>query len=110
MTANADAVVVDNATSTVGGLIAEQSITELLLNGRDLFQAALLEAGIAPTPNAAPSLLSNGKVGQASINGMRPSWTNVTLDGMDANEPVFGFSPADCWTAKALLRCNMESK
>src|SRR5262249_49947272 len=29
-----------------------------------------------------------------SINGMRPSWTNVLIDGMDANDPVFGFSPA----------------
>jgi hypothetical protein len=25
---------------------------------------------------------------------MRPSWTNVLIDGMDANDPVFGFSPA----------------
>jgi len=25
---------------------------------------------------------------------MRPSWTNVLIDGMDANEPVFGLSPA----------------
>ena len=29
-----------------------------------------------------------------SINGMRPSWTNVLIDGMDANDPVFGYSPA----------------
>ena len=28
------------------------------------------------------------------MNGMRPSWTNVLIDGMDANDPVFGFSPA----------------
>jgi len=94
VTANAVVAVVDNTTSTVSGLIAEQSITELPLNGRDLFQAALLEPGVAPTPSAAPSLLSNGKAGQASIDGMRPSWTNVTIDGMDANEPVFGLSPA----------------
>ena len=25
---------------------------------------------------------------------MRPSWTNVLIDGMDANDPVFGYSPA----------------
>src|SRR5467141_1293720 len=65
VTANAVVAVVDNTTSTVSGLIAEQSITELPLNGRDLFQAALLEPGVAPTPSAAPSLLSNGKAGQA---------------------------------------------
>ena len=94
VTATADVVAVDNATSTVSGSIGEQSLAELPLNGRDLFQAALLEPGVAPTPSAAPSLLSNGRTGQASINGMRPDWTNVTIDGIDANEPIFGFSPA----------------
>ena len=93
-TATANIVAVDNATSTVSGTISEQSLTELPLNGRDLFQAVLLQPGVAPTPSAAPSLLSNDKTGQASINGMRPSWTNLTIDGMDANEPGFGFSPA----------------
>src|SRR5262249_35089702 len=63
-------------------------------NGRDVFKAAILEPGVVPTPSSAPSLLSSGKVGQVSINGMRPSWTNVIIDGMDANDPVFGFSPA----------------
>jgi len=38
--------------------------------------------------------LINGKVGQAARNGMRPNWTNETLDGIDANEPKFGPSPA----------------
>src|SRR5437660_11335282 len=54
----------------------------------------MVGAGVAPTPSTAPSLLSNGKTGQVSINGMRPSWTNVLIDCMDANDPVFGFSPA----------------
>ena len=49
---------------------------------------------MAPNPSSAPSLLSNGKVGQVSINGTRPSMTNVLIDGMDATDPVFGFSPA----------------
>jgi hypothetical protein len=90
----ASVTAIDNTTSTVGGLIAERSLAKLPLNGRDLFSAAILEPGVAPTPSSAPSLLSNGKVGQVSINGMRPSWTNVLIDGMDANDPVFGFSPA----------------
>jgi hypothetical protein len=85
---------IDNTTSTVGGLVAERSLAELPLNGRDLFNAASLAPGVVPTPSSAPSLLSNGKAGEVSINGMRPSWTNVLIDGMDANDPVFGFSPA----------------
>jgi hypothetical protein len=83
-----------DTTTTVGGMIAERSLTALPLDGRDLFKAAILVPGVAPTPSSAPSLLSNGKAGQVSVNGMRPSWTNVLIDGMDANDPVFGYSPA----------------
>jgi len=94
LTVSADVPTIDNTTSTVSGLLPEQSLTELPLNGRDLLKAAILEPGVAPTPSSAPSLLSTGKAGQMSINGMRPSWTNVLIDGMDANDPVFGYSPA----------------
>jgi len=84
----------DTSTTAIGGMIAERSLTALPLDGRDLFKVAILQPGVAPTPSGAPSLLSNGKAGQVSINGMRPSWTNVLIDGMDANDPVFGYSPA----------------
>jgi len=94
VTASADVQTIDSTTSTVSTAISERSLTELPLNGRDLFKAAILEPGVAPTPSSTPSLLSNGKTGQVSINGMRPSWTNVLIDGMDVNDPVFGFSPA----------------
>jgi hypothetical protein len=94
ITASADMPTIDSTTTTVSGAISERSLTQLPLNDRDLFKAAVLEPGVAPTPSAAPSLLSNGKTGQVAINGMRPSWTNVLIDGMDANDPVLGFSPA----------------
>src|ERR1044071_8538025 len=94
VTVRADVPTLDNSTSTGGGLLPEHTLTELPLNGRDLFKAAILEPGVAPAPNSAPSLLTAGKGGQVSINGMRPSWTNVLIDGMDANDPVFGYSPA----------------
>src|SRR5580692_1983595 len=84
----------DSTTTTVGGVIAERSLTALPLDGRDLFKAAILIPGVASTPSSGPSLLSNGKAGQVSINGMRPSWANVLIDGMDANDPVWGYSPA----------------
>lgn len=89
-----DVPVLDSTTASVGGIIAERSSAELPLDGRDLFKAAVLQAGTAPTPSSGPSLLSNGKAGQVSISGMRPSWTNVLIDGMDVNDPVFGYSPA----------------
>ena len=91
---SADIAAVDNVTSTISGSIREQTLAGLPLNGRDLLKAALLEPGVTPTASAAPSLLSGGKAGQTSINGMRASWTNFLIDGMDANDPVFGYSPA----------------
>jgi carboxypeptidase family protein len=94
VTVTADLAGIDNTTSTVSGLVSEQSLTGLPLNSRDLFTAATLEPGVAPTPSSAPSLLSAGKGGQVAINGTRASWTNVLIDGMDANDPVFGYSPA----------------
>src|SRR5215475_15924812 len=94
VTVSADVPTIDNSTSTISGLLPEHILTELPLNGRDLIKAAILEPGVSPAPNSAPSLLSAGKGGQVAINGMRPSWTNVLIDGMDANDPVFGYSPA----------------
>ena len=93
VTVKADAAI-DTTTSTISEAIAEPSLTELPLNGRDLFKSTILEPGVAPTPSSAPSLLSDGKANQVSVDGMRPTWTNVLVDGMDANDPVFGLSPA----------------
>jgi hypothetical protein len=93
-TVNASAAAIDSTTSTVNGLVPEQSLAELPLDNRDLFSAVVLEPGVAPNPSSAPSLLSNGKAGQVAINGIRPSMTNVLIDGMDATDPVWGYSPA----------------
>ena len=93
VTVKADAAI-DTTTSTTAETIAERSLTELPLNGQDLFKSTILEPGVTPTPSSAPSLLSDGKANQISVDGMRPTWTNVLVDGMDANDPVFGLSPA----------------
>ena len=91
---NANSSGIDSTTSTVSGLVTEQSLTKLPLNNQDLFSAVALEPGVAPNPSSAPSLLSSGKSAQVAINGIRPSMTNVLIDGMDATDPVWGYSPA----------------
>ncbi len=93
-TVSANVAGIDNTTSTSAGLLPEQSLTELPLDNRDLFSAVMLEPGVAPNPSSGPSLLSSGKSGQVAINGIRPSMTNVLIDGVDATDPVFGYSPA----------------
>jgi hypothetical protein len=93
-TVTANVAGIDRTTSTINGVLPAQSLSELPLNNRDLFSAVTLEPGVAPNPSSAPSLLSNGKSGQVSINGIRPNMTNVLIDGMDATDPVWGNSPA----------------
>src|SRR5580692_2358225 len=94
VTVNANLSGIDSTTSTVSGFVAEPSLTKLPLNNQDLFSAVALEPGVAPDPGSAPSLLSSGRTAQVAINGIRPSMTNVLIDGMDATDPVWGFSPA----------------
>jgi len=94
VTVNANASGIDSTTSTVSALVAEQSLAGLPLNNRDLFSAVMLEPGVTPDPSSAPSFLSSGKAAQVAINGIRPSMTNVLIDGMDAADPVWGYSPA----------------
>jgi hypothetical protein len=94
VTVSANLSGIDSTTSTVGGFVAEPSLTKLPLNNQELFSAVALEPGVAPDPGSAPSLLSSGKAAQVAINGIRPTMTNVLIDGMDATDPVFGYSPA----------------
>ena len=93
-TVSANVAAIDNMTSTINGLLPEKSLTQLPLDNRDLSSAVALDPGVAPNPSSAPSLLSNGKAGQVAINGIRPSMTNVLIDGMNATDPVWGYSPA----------------
>jgi hypothetical protein len=93
-TVRANVAGIDSTTSTINGRLPARSLTELPLNNRDLFSAVTLEPGVAPNPSSAPSLLSSGKSGQVAINGIRPNMTNVVIDGMDATDPVWGYSPA----------------
>jgi hypothetical protein len=74
-TVSANVAAIDNTTSTISGLLPEQSLTELPLDNRDLFSAVALEPGVAPNPSSGPSLLSSGNSGQVAINGIRPNMT-----------------------------------
>jgi hypothetical protein len=93
-TVSGNIAAIDNTTSTISGVVPEQSLAELPLDNRDLYSAVALEPGVAPNPSSGPSLLSSGTSGQVAINGIRPNMTKVLIDGMDATDPVFGYSPA----------------
>jgi hypothetical protein len=86
------APLVESADSTVSGLVDPKQMRELPLNGRDIFQLVLLQPGVEPTPSAGPSPWQKGGVGKLSVNGQRSTSNNLTIDGMDANDPAFNVS------------------
>src|SRR6266851_1672121 len=87
------APLVESADSVVSGLVDPKQMRELPLNGRDIFQLVLLQPGVEPTPSAGPSPWQKGGVGKLSVNGQRSTSNNLTIDGLDANDPAFNVSP-----------------
>jgi hypothetical protein len=87
------APLLETMTSAVSGLVNETQMEGLPLNGRDISQLVLLQAGVMPTPSAGPSPFQNGGFAKFSVNGQRSTSTNYTIDGMDANDPDYALSP-----------------
>ncbi len=84
---------VDSVTSSLSGVVDEKQMEELPLNGRDLWQLVLLQPGVNPNPSAGPSPWQKGGFGKAAVNGQRPTNNNLTIDGMDANDPNYNITP-----------------
>jgi len=87
------APLVETQESSISGLVDHKQVRELPLNGRDIFQLVLMQPGVQPTPSAGPSPWQKGGLAKLSVNGQRPTANNVTIDGMDANDPNFNVSP-----------------
>jgi len=83
----------ETVTSAVSGLVNESQMEGLPLNGRDISQLVLLQAGVSPTPSAGPSPFQKSGFAKFSVNGQRSTATNYTIDGMDANDPDYAISP-----------------
>ncbi len=77
VTVTGEAPVVNTTSSSLGGLVSDQQISELPLNGRNYSDLALLQPGITQT--------SHSGLGDAGIwfssNGMNPRANNYTIDG-----------------------------
>ena len=75
----ADALAVDTTSSTLGGLVNQQSVVDLPLNGRNFMDLSLLETGVSHQTNKSQSV---GEVGDfLSVNGAPFRSNNYTLDG-----------------------------
>jgi hypothetical protein len=87
----ASAPQVNLASGGVSGLVSEQEIRELPLNGRSFQQLALLQPGVQAALAAGNDVVG-GRTPKISINGARPEQNNFLLDGTDINN-VYNKTP-----------------
>ena len=79
--------VLSGAANDWGGLVSSEKLAQLPLNGRDLFELAVLEPG-ATQPTAARVSLAQGIGGQISVSGSRPTQNGFQIDGVWVNGPA----------------------
>jgi hypothetical protein len=86
VTVNAAAAVLETDTSDHSQVINTQQIIELPLNGRDYANLALLATNVHISPQAlsfSPS--ATPREGAFNVNGMRSTYNNFLMDGLDNN-------------------------
>src|ERR1700704_2362200 len=90
-----EAPTVDTTTSTLSAVVAERTIVELPLNGRDWTSLATLQPGISSirtqAVNGVTSSRGNRGYGdELSITGHRPQENNYRIDGVSINDYTNG--------------------
>lgn len=88
----ADLPLVSTNASDWGGLVPGESLRNLPLNGRDLYELSALEPG-ATIPASARTGLAQGIGRQISVLGSRPNQNSFQLDGVYVNDAASA-SPA----------------
>ena len=77
------ASVLETDSSDRGQLINQKQVVELPLNGRAYSDLALLSTGVVKTASASGGLFA--REGSFSVNGLRSTYNNFLLDGVDNN-------------------------
>ncbi len=91
ITVTADAPRIELTSGAISGLVGEQEIRDLPLNGRSFQQLALLQTGVQAALAAGNDVVG-GRTPKISINGARPEQNNFLLDGTDINN-VYNKTP-----------------
>lgn len=86
---------VDLATSTVGGVVGEETVEQLPLNGRDWTSLATLQPGVDSLGSVqaftgGPDRARRGYGVQMTISGTRPTQNNYRIDGISVNDYTNG--------------------
>jgi hypothetical protein len=82
---------INTTSAALSGLITNEQIVDLPLNGRSFQQLALLQPGVTAA-FAAGNDVVGGRTPKISINGARPEHNNFLLDGTDINN-VYNKTP-----------------
>lgn len=83
---SSQATLVETDTSEHSQVIGTKAIVDLPLNGRDYASLALLSTNVHASPIAAAfSPSSTPREGAFNVNGMRSTYNNFLLDGLDNN-------------------------
>jgi hypothetical protein len=75
---------VDTTTAQLGGILTQETISNLPVNGRDYTKLIYLNPGVAGSPDQISD--SPGSYGTFSMNGSRGRSNNFLLDGTDMND------------------------
>ncbi len=75
---------VETTSDTLGGVLTQNDVKDLPINGRDYTKLIFLNPGVAGSPDQITD--SPGSFGEFSMNGARGRSNNYLLDGTDMND------------------------
>ena len=75
---------VETTSNTLGGVLTQNDVKDLPINGRDYAKLIFLNPGVAGSPDQITD--SPGSFGEFSMNGARGRSNNYLLDGTDMND------------------------
>jgi hypothetical protein len=89
------AAAVELASSTIGGVVGQEAVVQLPLNGRDWTQLATLQPGVDSVGSiqantGGPDRARRGYGVQMTISGSRPTQNNYRIDGISVNDYTNG--------------------
>jgi outer membrane receptor protein involved in Fe transport len=91
VTVDATGPVINTSSATLSGLVTQDEVRDLPLNGRSFQQLALLQTGVSAALAAGNDHIG-GRTPKISINGARPEQNSFLLDGTDINN-VYNKTP-----------------
>jgi hypothetical protein len=82
--------VLNTTDSSIGGIVTQQQIESLPLNGRSFLSVAALEPGVTVTYQATSGVLNQNDFFQVGVGGAPSYMTTISVDGSRVNDRITG--------------------